>query len=132
MQKPRKPFPLGELIIGLLILAICGVLADGFYPQQVNGLLAGFAGFAPSCTIGVDSATVTIKGWNANNDCQAILAGGHNNFTGMDWSRYQAYAASEPAANIQCEFDLSGRHITIRDSGNSQEGGDLCYLMRGS
>lgn len=131
MQKSRKPSSgelIGYLTIGVLILAVCGTFVDGLYGEQLSTL---FRGFAPSCTIGVGSATVTVKGWSANNDCQAMLAGGHDNFTGMDWSQYQAYAASSPASNVQCEFDLSGRHITIRDSGISTIGSDLCTIMRG-
>lgn len=127
-QHPRKPFPLGELIIGLLILAIFGTLVEAFYPQQINSL---FFGLAPSCTIGVDSATVTVKGWSAQNDCQAMLSGGINNFTGWDWQKFQAYSASEADGNVQCEFDLAGRHVTIRDSGLATEGRDLCIILRG-
>lgn len=131
MQNQRKTSPgelIGYIIIGVLIAAIFSTILEVSYGQQINGL---FFGLAPSCTIGVDSATITVKGWNASTDCQQMLAGGPNNFTGWDWKRFGAYSASEADGNIQCEFDLANRHVTIRDSGISTEGHDLCILVRG-
>ena len=129
MQKPRKTslwLWAGYLTIAVLVLAICSILTGALFPQQANSLIQSFA---PSCSIGVGSATVTVKGWH--DDCQHMLAGGNNNFTGIDWSKYEAYAASEANGIVQCEFDLGGRHITIRDGGVSNTGSELCVIMRG-
>ena len=127
MQKQRKP-SIGDLILYVILAALILALLGTLF--IINGGATMLSGLAPSCTIGVGSATVTVKGWSANNDCQAMLSGGYGNFTGIDWNRYQAYAASEPAANVQCEFDLAGRHVTIRDSGISTTGSGLCYLIQ--
>ena len=116
----------GTVVIFVLALAIGITISAIYYPQTINGL---FFGMAPSCSIGVGSATVTVKGWH--NDCQQMEAGGNNNFTGIDWSKYRAYAASEANGTVQCEFDLGGRHISIRDSGMSNTGSEICVIMRG-
>jgi len=118
----------GFFIIGGILLFMLCACSSSLYSRQL-GLF--FRSLAPSCSIGVDTATVTVQAWSANRDCQEMLSG-HGNFTEIDWTRYEADQVSAPnmTGAVVCEMDIAGRHVTIRDSPASNAGADLCYLLR--
>lgn len=67
--------------------------------------------------------------WNSN--LTGFFITGPGNFTGIDWRRYRAEMVSAPNMNgaVDCEFDLIGRHVTVRDSPGSDNGAALCVIM---
>lgn len=126
-QHPRKrSISFGEYLIGLLILAILGTLAEAFYPSQVNNILQTVA---PSCSVRIASATITVRAWSSNSDCNALLSGS-NNFTGWDWTKFGVTSTSEVDGDIQCELTFSGRDVIVRDAPMSNTGNEICQLLQ--
>jgi len=118
----------GPLFIVLLILAILSLVAFTLYRQQVDTLLRSLQ---PTCTVGVASATITVQAWSANNDCQ-LMTQGQDNFTGVNWLKLGATPVSQAGGNVSCEMDLSGRHVTVRDSSlNNSQGAVFCSMLNG-
>lgn len=124
MQQKKLPF--GELIIVVLVLAILSTLAEAFYPQQVHNILQTVA---PSCSVRIASATITVRAWSADSDCNAILQG-PNNFTGWDWTKYGVTSTSEADGDIMCELTFSGRDVIVRDVPASNTGNEACTLLQ--
>lgn len=114
----------GYFIIGGIILFALCVCSSSLYGYRISHM---FDGFAPSCTIGVGTATITVTAWSAHDDCAAMLSG-PNNFSNVDWS-HLASPRSEPNTNgpVICEFDEGDRHVTVRDNGDT--GGVLCGML---
>lgn len=111
MQKSRTPWG-GYALLLILVLAIFLVLSN-VYKQQFNGLLSGFA---PSCSMREYGATITVRAWSANDDCQRMMYG-QDNFTGVIWRNMSATTIVE--GDVACEMDINGRHVVVRgNSGN--------------
>ncbi|HLZ55563.1 MAG TPA: hypothetical protein VKR06_01335 [Ktedonosporobacter sp.] len=117
-----------------VVILICLLLlvAGGFWlywPQIQIGLRA----VEPSCTVGLSgtAAQLTIQGWQAEADCEAIL-NGKASFLGDPNKPENVYAVSQPQGTILCELDMKGRHLMVRDQGAvTLMGSGLCQELEG-
>lgn len=129
MQQRKQASRLEYFILGILVFLVIGGCAFGFYGVQ---LTVFFRGLEPSCSIGLGTATVTVQAWSANDDCIAMLAN-VDDFSGVNWGKLGAHAVSAPntsGATI-CEFDMGGRHVTVRDDATSNSGTIACMGLQG-
>lgn len=119
MQKSRTPWG-GYALLLILVLAIFFVLSN-VYKQQFNGFLSSFA---PSCSMREYGATITVRAWSANDDCERMEYG-QDNFTGVTWHNMSATTIVE--GDVACEMDIAGRHVVVRGSGN--DGAIVCSMF---
>jgi hypothetical protein len=118
-QLPTKRRPSAiSVILGTAVILLLLSIISWFYWPQVQVVARNLE---PSCTIGFGgtSATLTIQGWSASDDCNKTI-NGEPNFVIVNpqANKQQFYLSSNPTGDIQCEFDDQGRHIIVRDSGS--------------
>lgn len=102
----------------LLFLTIIGFL----FSAQLGNFITSLE---PSCSLGFSgtTASLTIKGWTANQDCQAIQAGQTSflsvlNLSNSLISLNLVYPLSQsPQEPVVCEVQYGGRDLVVRDSG---------------
>lgn len=116
-------FILGFLCILLLSAFICS--GSSLYRSQ---LTVFFRNFEPSCTVGSGPTTITVQGWSANDDC-AKMVGAQPNFTGVNWGLLvQPMSGPNTNGMVICEYDIAGRHVTVRDSYGGSSG-FFCFRL---
>jgi hypothetical protein len=59
-------------------------------------------------------ATITVRAWSANDDCQRMMYG-QDNFTGVIW--HNITPATTVDGPVACEMDINGRHVVVRGDG---------------
>jgi hypothetical protein len=122
-RSPRVLYFIIGFVAAIVVFFACG---STLYRQQFNDFLRGFE---PSCTIGILDATVTVQGWSANDDCQQMLDGSNDNFTGVDWLKHGGAPASPTDGTVACEYDIASRHVTVRYGITTDGGNFACDLL---
>jgi hypothetical protein len=110
-MQQRQPLPWGGYALLLALVLAIFIVFSQLYKQQFNSL---FSGFAPSCSMRLYGATITVHGWSANDDCERMEYG-QDNFTGVIW--HNASATTITDGPVACEMDIDGRHVVVRGNG---------------
>lgn len=111
------------IVLFLVVLGFCG---NSLFHQQIDQLLSNLE---PSCVVGIGSASITVKAWSANDDCQKMIYG-QPNFTGHNWLKLGAAKRSEATGDIICEMNMDGRRVTVRDTPTSNMGVTICDILQ--
>ena len=120
-QQPRRRVAWRRI---LLIIASCLLLLTiiGFlFSSQLSNFITSIE---PSCSLGFSgtTASLTIKGWTANQDCQAIQTGQTSflsvlNLPNSLISLNLVYPLSQsPQEPVVCEVQYGGRDLVVRDA----------------
>jgi hypothetical protein len=127
---PQRSGRRGPALIVVLLVIILLLAGAYLYRDSLSNVVSSAQ---PSCSLGVTgtSATLTIRGWSASQDCDDILAG-RSNFLGSSFPPTNIYKyTGSPTTPIVCEMDEQGRHLIVRDEGSLKlAGNELCFRLR--
>ncbi len=105
-------------VVVVLVLCVLVVGAIAFVNWSALGIDIG-----PTCIVGVTgtAATVTVKGWSADQACSAMRAG----------AQAVTYTYSGNVTNpVVCQYTIRGQQFTVQDQGLIKlVGGALCLLL---